>query len=99
MVLSAVYLSFLVCCTSAFHQPAEQSSSVLEHPLDRLRPEKVSVPEPSEKAVRYYQSGNVLWLALTAWGLVLPSFILLTGLSAQIRNLARRWGRNWFFTI
>src|SRR5262249_7916689 len=61
--------------------------------------ERVSVPEPSEKAIRYHESGNVLWLALTTWGLVLPSFILLTGLSARIRELARNWGRNWFFTI
>ena len=49
--------------------------------------------------MRFYRSGNVLWVVLVLWGLLLPAFFLFTGLSARIRNAAQRVGRNWFFTI
>jgi len=57
------------------------------------------VPPASEKALRYYRSGNVLWLIGTIWGLLAPALLLFTGLSARMRNAARRIGRNWFFTV
>jgi len=59
----------------------------------------VAVPEPSEQAVRYYRSGNVLWIVEQAWSIAVLVLLLATGLSAGLRNLARRIGRNWFFTI
>ncbi len=59
----------------------------------------VVLPPPSEKAVQYYKSGNVLWLFREAWGLLVPAVILLTGFSARMRNLAAWIGRYWFFTI
>lgn len=59
----------------------------------------VPVPQPSEKAKRYYRSGNVLWVVSTLWGLAVPALLLFTGLSARIRNVARAIGRNWFFTV
>ena len=59
----------------------------------------VAVPEPSEQAMRYYRSGNVLWLVEQAWSIAVLVLLLATGLSAALRNLARRIGRNWFFTI
>lgn len=59
----------------------------------------VPVPEPSEKAMRYYRSGNVLWVIGTLWGLAVPALLLFTGFSARMRDVARRIGRNWFFTI
>jgi hypothetical protein len=34
---------------------------------------RVSVPEPSEKALAYHRSGNVLWVINTIWGLVIPA--------------------------
>ena len=55
----------------------------------------VSVPAPTEKAMRYYRSGCVLWLVNSAWGLVLPALFLFTGLSARVRNWARAIGRWW----
>lgn len=58
----------------------------------------VPVPEPSEKAMRYYRSGNVLWVVSTLWGLAVPILLLFTGFSARLRDVARRVGRNWFFT-
>ncbi len=61
--------------------------------------EPVPVPEPSEKAMNYYRSGNLLWLVGTLWGLLVPAVFLFTGWSARIRDLARRVGRRWFFTV
>lgn len=59
----------------------------------------VAVPEPTEKALRYYRSGIALWLLEIAWGIAIPLVFLFTGFSARIRNVARGIGRKWFFTI
>ncbi len=60
----------------------------------------VAVPEPSEKALKYYRSGNTLWVVETLWGFVIPLIILFTGFSARIRTLAVRLsGGRWFWTI
>jgi Zn-dependent protease with chaperone function len=68
-------------------------------PTPSVSEEKVPVPQPSEKALRYYRSGNVLWVANTLWGLAALALLLWTGFSARLRDLARRMGRNWFFTV
>lgn len=59
----------------------------------------VMLPAPSEKAVRFYKSGNVLWIVRQAWDLLVPAVILFTGLSARMRNAARSIGRYWLFTV
>jgi len=59
----------------------------------------VAVPRPSEKAVRYFRGNNVLWVVGILWGILLPCLALFTGLSARIRDVSRRIGRNWYFTI
>jgi Zn-dependent protease with chaperone function len=59
----------------------------------------VQVPEPSAEAMRYYHSGNVLWLAGQALGLAIPAVLLFSGFSARLRDLARRIGRRWFFIV
>src|SRR5437016_10868022 len=59
----------------------------------------VEVPPATEDALHYHDSGNVLWLVNTAWGILIPCLFLFTGLSARIRNWAQRLGRNWFFTV
>jgi STE24 endopeptidase len=59
----------------------------------------VPVPEPSEKAMRYYRSGNILWWINLLWGLAIPAVILFTGFSARMRDWARKIGRNWYFTF
>jgi STE24 endopeptidase len=58
----------------------------------------VAVPEPSEKALRYFHSGNVLWGVDTLLGFLIPALLLFTGFSARMRDAARRLGRNGFFT-
>src|SRR5260370_12660496 len=59
----------------------------------------VEVPEPSAKALEYYESGNVLWWISLEWQLLILCLFLFTGLSAWIRRQAERIGRNWFFTF
>jgi Zn-dependent protease with chaperone function len=59
----------------------------------------VSVPEPSERAMRYYRSGNFLWFVNVIWGLLIPALFLFTGFSARIRDWAKWVGRKWFLVI
>jgi STE24 endopeptidase len=61
--------------------------------------ETVAVPEPSELAIRYHRSGNVLWAVETALSLLIPAVLLFTGFSARIRTLAQRIGRRWFMVV
>jgi STE24 endopeptidase len=82
--------------------PAANASPVTATPAAAPAPGDtgaVAVPQPSEKALRYYRTGNVLWIVSTLWGLLVPLVILFTGLSARIRSGARRVGRNWYFTL
>ena len=59
----------------------------------------VPVPEPSEKALQYYRTGQILWVFNLLWGLAIPALFLFTGFSARIRNWARAIGRKWFFVV
>ena len=59
----------------------------------------VPVPEPSEEAVSYYRSGNLLWIVNIVWGLLIPALFLFTGFSARIRDWAKRIGKWWFLII
>src|SRR5215469_5663215 len=59
----------------------------------------VPVPEPDAKAMRYYRSGNVLWVVSTIWGFLVPALILFTGLSGRLRSWAQRLGRRWVPTF
>jgi Zn-dependent protease with chaperone function len=59
----------------------------------------VAVPEPSEEAMRYYRSGNLLWIINALWGLLIPALFLFTGFSARVRDWAQKLGRKWFFVI
>ena len=61
--------------------------------------ETIAVPEPSALAVRYYQSGNVLWAVSTALSLLIPAVLLFTGVSARLRDLARRFGHRWILMV
>ncbi len=60
----------------------------------------VPVPEPSEKAMRYYRSGNWLWGFNQVWGIAVPFLILWFGVSAKMREWASRVVKGrWFLTI
>jgi Zn-dependent protease with chaperone function len=57
----------------------------------------VEVPPPSELALRYYTSGNVIWLVEQFLALLLPTLVLFTGLSARLRTLASHAGHGHFY--
>lgn len=59
----------------------------------------VPVPEPTPEAVRYFQSGNLLWVVEILWALAIPAFLLFTGMSARFRAVAHRVGRRWLLVI
>lgn len=62
-------------------------------------PGPVVIPEPSERAMRYFRSGNFLWFVNTIWGLLIPALFLFTGFSGVIRDWAHAIGRKWFFVV
>src|ERR1700736_2883558 len=59
----------------------------------------VPIPIPSPEAVRFYQSGNALWIVSTLWGFLVPALILFTGFSARLRDWAKRIGHYWYFVV
>jgi Zn-dependent protease with chaperone function len=57
----------------------------------------VSVPEASAQALRYYRSGNVIWVLDQVLGLLLPAALLFTGWSARLRTFASGVARGHFY--
>jgi Zn-dependent protease with chaperone function len=72
---------------------AASSAAEPEGPADA----PVNVPAPSEKALRYYRSGNVIWAVDQILGLGLPALLLFTGLSARLRTFAASIGRGHMY--
>ena len=56
-------------------------------------------PSPSAIAIRWYQSGNVLWIVTQAWALAVLALLMFTGFSAKMRNRANKLGRTWPLSI
>jgi STE24 endopeptidase len=101
-VLAVLILAFaLLLAPSSSHaqQPAAPAQGPASATAAPPASAPVPVPPPSEKAMRFYRSGNVLWVIATIWGLLVPALLLFTGLSARLRDAARAVGRNWFFTV
>jgi Zn-dependent protease with chaperone function len=61
--------------------------------------EPVAVPEPSEKAMRFYRGNNALWAFNQAWVILVTGGLAFSGLSARLRELARRIGGNWVLAV
>lgn len=59
----------------------------------------VVVPDATPEAMRFYQSGNLLWIIGQAWSFIVPLIFLFTGLSGRLSEVATKWGRKWFFII
>lgn len=59
----------------------------------------VAVPAATEQAMRFYKSGNLLWMIQHGWSLLLPLLFLFTGFSAKLARLSATWGKRWYFTI
>jgi STE24 endopeptidase len=66
-------------------------------PIDEAIP--VVVPPATPTALRYYTSGNRLWVLDQAVLILLLAIMLFTGFSATLRTWAQRIGRKWFFTV
>ena len=99
--LSAAVVCAAACCQcAAGKEPgAAGTPAPASAPNDFSAAEPVPVPEPSQQAMQYYRSGNLLWVLHQVWGLAVPALILFTGLSARLRDGARKVGRKWFFVI
>jgi Zn-dependent protease with chaperone function len=76
--------------------PAQPSAAA---PASAADTGAVAVPPATEKALRYMRGDNWLWAFGILWGLLLPAVALFTGLSARIRDVAKRIGRKWYFTL
>ena len=83
----AILLSLAVSSSTSESRPADSAAV------------RVAVPEPAAEAMEYYRSGNVLWIVGQVVVLAIPAIVLFSGLSARMRDLARRIGRKWFFII
>ncbi|MBI2742407.1 MAG: M48 family metallopeptidase [Chlamydiales bacterium] len=59
----------------------------------------VVVPEATEEAMRYYNSGNLLWILNQAWSLIVPLLFLVTGFTGKLASFSEKWGKRWFFAI
>jgi Zn-dependent protease with chaperone function len=57
----------------------------------------IVVPAPSEKALSYYRSGNIIWTIEQILGLALPTLLLFTGLSARLRTFSARLAGGHFY--
>jgi len=104
-VFAVLILTFVVLAVSSLAAqpaadtpPAATAASAASPPPGGPQP-PVPVPQPSEKAMRFYRSSNVLWVIDTLWGFAVPFLLLFTGLSARMREAARKIGRKRFFTI
>jgi Zn-dependent protease with chaperone function len=94
-IIALVVTSLLFATGWARQQPLDQAPrtgsewSVAESTaVDELEP--VAVPEPSEQALRFYRSGNWLWVLNHVWALLLTAGLAFSGLSARLRTLAAR---------
>ncbi len=97
VAVSSLPILALAACIAAASPQAASVSGTQSVQISAGRNETpVPVPEPSEKALSYYRSGNVLWAVGLVWGILLPCLFLFTGFSARIRDWARKLGRKWF---
>jgi Zn-dependent protease with chaperone function len=61
---------------------------------------RVDVPEPSDLALRYHRTGNVLFAVSATWILAVPAFFFLSGWSSRLRAwLERISGRRWLLVV
>src|SRR5437867_9793348 len=95
-VVLAPVLTGATAVGAASQQTDPAAASAVFLPDDSV---PVPVPEPTEKAIRFYLSGNVLCCIRTVWELAVPALILFTGFSARLRHWAERTGRSWLFTL
>lgn len=57
------------------------------------------VPEATEQAMRYYNSGNFLWALEQLWGFAIPFLFLVKGFTGKLEKFSEKWGKKWFFSL
>src|SRR5262245_58427723 len=97
LVLASLVLTFALSGVAVVAQPDAPARPAETAPVNEAAP--VTVPAPSDTAVSYYRSGNVLWIVNEIWDMGVLLVLLATGLSARLRTWAQRIGRRWFFTV
>jgi Zn-dependent protease with chaperone function len=98
--MTATILALVLAAAMSGGAPARQPP--VEAPpgaaaVDERAP--VEVPAASDKAMAYYRSGNVWWIADLGLSIAVLVAFLATGFSARLRDLALRVGRKWFFAL
>jgi STE24 endopeptidase len=91
-MFAAVALTLALAVTQSAASDTARTPTVSEETI-------VNVPPATPTALRYYTSGNRLWVLDQVVPVVLLSVFLFSGWSAKLRLLAQRIGRNWFFTV
>ena len=89
----ALFAAQPAAAQSATAPPAKPSPPAISEAMP------VAVPPATPEALRYYTSGNWLWVLDQVVGIVLLAVILFSGASARLRTWAQLIGRKWFFTI
>jgi STE24 endopeptidase len=96
------FITFFLSLVLVISQPSFAQGMIGQHDSITVASENrgpVPVPVPSEQALDYYNSGNILWVVDTLWGILIPTLFLFTGFSARIRDWAQKIGKKWFLVI
>jgi Zn-dependent protease with chaperone function len=95
-LLLSLALTGVPADAGAVQTPQEPAATAIA-PVDETQP--VEVPPPTEKALQYHASGNILWAFDQVWSFAILIVLLATGFSARLRDWSQRIGRTWFFTL
>jgi STE24 endopeptidase len=98
-VFAALCAALLAVSSHAQEAPPAAAPGGVVAPVAADAAGPVPVPVPSEEAMRYYRSGNVLWIVGILWGLLVPAALLFSGFSAWLRTQAQRIGKYWPVTL
>jgi Zn-dependent protease with chaperone function len=96
-LITLVILVVLVLPRVAAAGPPEPTPTTDTVPAIELDEQgRVRVAAPTDEALRWYRTGNLLWIANSAWTLLVPLLILVSGASARMREWATKVARGRF---
>ncbi|HRH45246.1 MAG TPA: M48 family metallopeptidase [Pyrinomonadaceae bacterium] len=98
----AVFVFCLILFVSSKQNPAFGQNDINKAPTSVSQTTQntpVAVPEPTERAMAYYNSGIYLWIINTFLGVLIPFLFLQTKVSAWIRDVAERVSKKWILTL
>lgn len=80
----------VVFAFAGFGEGLDASENNKTSSIDRL--EIVAVPEPSAKAIAFYQGGQWVWAGSQVVSILIPLLILISPISTKMETLAWQWG-------